>query len=198
MRDLGNNLVISKKCVALEYQIVELSELSGDKATIYSVILGDEGRSLGERGSLGEGGALNEGGTLLDNFVSENVRDYKKEVTFIVNRLKEMGHKTGAREIFFKHGEGKPGDGVCALYDEEGSKLRLYCIRYGSMAIILGGGGPKSHTIRAWEEDEKLTKEARRMIRISKDIMERIKNRDLRWSQDGKQLLGNLTISDNE
>jgi hypothetical protein len=27
------------------------------------------------------------------------------------------------------------------LYDDEERKLRLYCIRYANVAIILGGGG---------------------------------------------------------
>jgi hypothetical protein len=60
----------------------------------------------------------------------------------------------------------------------------------------LGGGGPK--TVRAWQDDNKLTSEAKKMIQVSKDILGRIQSGDLEWSDDGSQLLGNLKISDND
>jgi hypothetical protein len=108
----------------VNYEIVELENLSGSETTIYSVIMGDDSISL------------------FDYFIKENIVAYKNEVSNILNRLETIGKTTGVREIFFKHKEGKPGDGVCALYDDPDSKLRLYCIRYGKAAIILGGGGP--------------------------------------------------------
>lgn len=164
----------------VNYEIVELEEFTGKGATIYSVIMG------------------NGADTLFDGFLRENVVAYKEEVKSIVGRLNQMGTTIGARAQFFKQEEGKPGDGVCALYDEPDSKLRLYCIRYGNVAIILGGGGPKAKKIKAWQEDEKLEKEAKLMIRLSKDILNRIQAGDLEWSKDGRQLLGNLKISDDD
>ncbi|HEV2481615.1 MAG TPA: hypothetical protein VGS79_18220 [Puia sp.] len=164
----------------MNYEIVELDDLSGSKSTIYSVIIEDEEY------------------TLFDSFVEESSVDYPDEVKLIVNRLYQIGHNFGAREQFFKLGEGKLGDGVCAIYDEEDSKLRQYCIRYGSTLIILGGGGPKPPQIRTWQQDGKLKKEAELMIWISKDIMKRIREGEIYWSKDGTKLLGNLKISDNE
>jgi hypothetical protein len=119
-------------------------------------------------------------------------------VKLIINKIQQIGHTTGARANFFKLDEGKPGDGVCALYDDQDSRLRLYCIRYGSVAIILGGGGPKPPGVRTWQQDGQLKTEAERMIQVSKDIIERIEAGDLKWSADGTALLGNLKISDNE
>lgn len=139
-----------------------------------------------------------DGITLFDHFVNENIIHYQNELKFIANRLKVIGNTTGAREKFFKHNEGKPGDGVCALYDDPDSKLRLYCIRYGNIAVILGGGGPKPDNVKAWQDDEKLALEAETIIEVSKDIMQRIHSGDLQWSKDGSKLLGNLTISDND
>jgi putative component of toxin-antitoxin plasmid stabilization module len=162
----------------VNYEIVELEEFTGKGATIYSVIMEDDAT------------------TLFEGFLRENKAKYNEEIKSIVGRLKQMGDVTGARAQFFKLDEGKPGDGVCALYDEPGSKLRLYCIRYGNVAIILGGGGPK--TVKAWQDDSKLSSEVKRMIRVSKDILERIQSGDLEWSDDGSQLLGNLKISDND
>ena len=107
-----------------------------------------------------------DGITLFDHFVNENITDYRKEIRFIANRLQEIGNTTGAREKFFKHNEGKPGDGVCALYDDPDSNLRLYCIRYGNIAVILGGGGPKPDDVKAWQDDEKLTLEAETIIQV--------------------------------
>lgn len=164
----------------MNYEIVELEEFSGNKATIYSIVLnGDEV-------------------TLFDHFVNENIDKYKSELKFIAGRLQVIGNTTGARDKFFKHNEGKPGDGVCALYDEPDSNLRLYCIRYGNVAIILGGGGPKPSEIIAWQQDGKLKSGAEKMIQVSKDIIERLQSGDLEWSKDGSQLIGNLIISDNE
>lgn len=164
----------------MNYEIVELEEFSGRQATIYSVIMEEDDV------------------TLFDQFVNENKTTFRKEIKSIAGRLQEIGHTTGARQKFFKIDEGKPGDGVCALYDDPDSKLRLYCIRYGNVAIILGGGGPKPPGVEAWQDDEKLTLEAETMIQVSKDIMQRLHSGDLEWSKDGSQLLGNLTISDNE
>ena len=84
------------------------------------------------------------------------------------------------------------------MYDDPDSNLRLYCIRYGNIAVILGGGGPKPDDVKAWQDDEKLTLEAETIIQVSQDIMQRIHSGDLQWSKDGSQLLGNLTISDND
>ncbi len=164
----------------MKYEIVELAEFSGRKATIYSVILG------------------NDNVTLLDHFVQENIIGFKDEVDYIITSLRKMSNVTGVREEFFKLNEGRPGDGVCALYDLPGGNLRLYCIRYGNTAIILGGGGPKPPGVRAWQDSAKLKIEAETMIQVSKDIMERLKEGEMRWSYDGSKLLGNLNISENE
>lgn len=87
---------------------------------------------------------------------------------------------------------------VCALYDLPENNLRLYCIRYGNAAIILGGGGPKPSGVRAWQDNAKLKREAETIVQVSKDIMERLKAGRLRWSYDGSKLVGNLNISENE
>jgi hypothetical protein len=162
----------------VNYEIVELEELLGCKATVYSII--KEGDRL----------------TLFDHFIKKHVDKYREEIKFIINRLQQMGKTTGAREQFFKCNEGKPGDGVCALYDEPDKELRLYCIRYGKVAILLGSGGPKKRGTVAWQDDKKLTKEAQLIISISKDIAHRLKEREIYWSANGSKLSGNLNFSD--
>lgn len=164
----------------MKYEIVEMIPFSGRRAKIYSVVLKDDHT------------------TLFDYFLMENLNSYRSEINSIINRLIEIGQRTGVRASFFKQFEGKPGDGVCALFDIPESKLRLYCIRYGNGALIVGGGGPKPRSIRAWQEDRKLSIEVNRMIRVSADILERLCEKDLKWSRDGRTLLGNLNFMDDE
>lgn len=164
----------------MNFEIVKLSDFSGEGATIYSVIL------------------ENDNVTLLDHFIEENENHFPAEVEDIVKRLRAIGETTGARNHFFKENEGVPGDGVCALYDNPDSRLRLYCIRYGSCAIILGGGGSKPKTIKALQEDEKLTKENYLMREVSEKIMGALKEREIRWSADGMELIGDLNFAQDE
>jgi hypothetical protein len=111
----------------------------------------------------------------------------------MVQRLKTIGTKTGAREQFFKLHEGNPGDGVCALFDLPDKNLRLYCIRYNTQIIILGGGGIK--LVRAFQQDSKLTKENYLLRELSKQITERIKEKDIRFSKDGNDFEGDFAFN---
>jgi len=115
------------------------------------------------------------------------------EIDEIYKRLKTIGYRFGARESFFKHFEGKPGDNVCAIYDYPNKNLRLYCIRYGMSVIILGSGGPKPKEIVSWQYDPVLRKEASYVIALAEHIGNRIVMRnDLWWSNDGMHLKGDL------
>jgi hypothetical protein len=96
----------------MKYKLVRLKQISGCQSSIYSMLLMDEQKTLFER------------------FLEENKNTFKSELKSITNRLNTIGHFTGARESFFKLREGKPGDGVCALFDTPNSKLRLYCLFY--------------------------------------------------------------------
>ena len=86
--------------------------------------------------------------------------------------------------------EGKPGDGICAVTDLKG-KLRLYCIRFGNILLILGGGGRK--TTRTYQEDPKLYSEIQLLQKVSEALSKAIKEKDIRIESDGS-LGGNLII----
>lgn len=157
------------------YEIIELGGLSGSECTIYSLV--PKGSEV----------------SLFREFVDQHLTDFPEEIENIEQRLKLMGDVTGVRANFFKEFEGKPGDGVCALYDLPGKHLRLYCIRYGMMAIILGGGGPKGKEVIRWQDDAVLTKEVSRVMAYAEHIGRRLEAReDLRWSGDYKHLEGEL------
>lgn len=164
-----------------DYKLVKLNKLSGDCCSIYSIIeLEDDSK------------------TLLDLFIDENVNSFKSETKELISRLYTIGHKTGARSQYFKEHEGYPGDGVCALYDMEESNLRLYCIRYGTQLVIVGGGGHKSKTTRTLQENEKLKRENYFLREVSAKISERVKKREIWFSEDDLDFMGNLLFGEDD
>lgn len=164
----------------MRYKLIKLHKFSGDKASIYTILQDGEKESF------------------LDKFVKENQISFKDEIIDILKRLISIGHKTGGRESFFKTFEGNPGDGVCAIYDDEQSKLRLYCIRYGTQLVVVGNGGPKEKTIRSFQSDEKLKEENYFLRWLSGEITNRIKDKDITFINDHLDFSGNLVFQDNE
>ena len=164
----------------MNYEIVQLDEFKGKKATIYSVL--PEGEDL----------------TLFDQFVDDYNTEYPDEVLNILELVSEMNYRYGVRENLIKTKEGKPGDGVIALYDNPDKKLRLYGIRMGAAILILGDGGEKNKNIHAWQEDKTLSIAAELMIEISNQISQRIKDKEIIFSEDYNELLGDLNFINND
>ncbi|MFN8310774.1 MAG: hypothetical protein U0T73_12495 [Chitinophagales bacterium] len=169
----------------MDYEIVEMEPYSGSEAKVYSIIPKGEEE------------------TLFEMFVAEHIEFYKNEIKDILKRLMQIGHTTGARETFFKH-EGdkafvsKYGKYVWALYDDEEKKLRLYCIRFANVAIIVGGGGYKDKSVIKWQEDKKLSAEVKKVMAYAACIFKQLENGELYWSRDKAELQGNFKNYDNE
>ena len=158
----------------MEYKLVKINNLSGDEASIYSLRSSESGQ------------------TLFEDFVIENKELHTEEVKAIYSTIKLMGSKFGVRDNFLKLNEGIPGDGVCALYDDESSNLRLYAIKFGKTLIVLGNGGFKPKNIRASQEDEKL-KQANDLMRVlSSRITLKMKDKEIRLSNDYMSFEGEL------
>lgn len=157
-------------------RLTKIPQLSGSQGSVYTIYIDD--------GST----------TSFQDFVTNNRDSFKSEIKDIVSRLKIMGSKTGMREDFFKQYEGNLGDGVCALYDKDKSNLRLYCIRYGSQLIVLGGGGHKPKSIKAFQEDNDLERENYILRELSKLITEKMRDKEIQFSEDGMDFEGDLTI----
>lgn len=164
----------------MKYELVKLGYINGNKASIYAVLYND----------------LNM--TSFDLFIKENKNTFKSELLDINNRLTSIAISTGAREQFFKMNEGNPGDGVCALFDSPGKKLRLYCIRYGSLIVVIGGGGKKD--VGKLQQDKKLTDENYFLRNLSVEITEKIKNGEMWFSANNMEFEGDLKFNyeDNE
>lgn len=158
----------------MKFTLVKQGKLSGARATVYTVKLSD-------------------GTDLFDQFLEENIGGYHEDINDILQRLRTIATKTGAQKNYFKLREGKPGDGVSALYDSPKKHLRLYCVRMGNSVIILGGGGPK--TTRTYQEDPKLNHEANLLKHVSKEITDKMNTKYLRFSDDELELEGELVIT---
>lgn len=164
----------------MKSRLVKLTQFSGNEASVYSVIVNDEEK------------------TLFDEFISENKNLFLNEIKDIVSRLMTIGHIEGARDQYFKLNEGTPGDGVCALYDQPKSNLRLYCIKYGKQLIILGSGGLKPKNLRTFQEDDKLKDENYFLRNLSKEITNKMKSDELKFINGGIDLEGDFEFYDEE
>ena len=162
----------------MKYEVVKLGHLSGNKASIYTIWFEEPNR------------------TSFEIFINENRNVFKSEIKDITSRLITIGKTVGAREQYFKTGEGIPGDGVCALCDTPRKKLRLYCIRYGTLLLIIGGGGPKK--VKKLQQDDKLKDENFFLLKLSAEITERIKNNEIWFSENYMEFEGNLTFNDQD
>jgi hypothetical protein len=162
----------------MKSKLVKFDEFSGNKASIYGVWF-DE---------------LQE--TSFETFISENKNVFLSELKDIISRLKSIGNATGAREQFFKINEGIPGDGVCALYDSPDKKLRLYCIRYGTLIVLVGGGGPKE--VQKLQQNDKLKDENYFLRELSLQITERLKDGEIWFTNDKMDFEGNLEFNDED
>lgn len=147
-------------------ELVEMDDFNCEAGHIYSVAV--DGSEL----------------TLFELFLEENVMEYRSELQEIVHKLNTMSTWTGFSDNYFKLNEGKPGDGVCAIADFKG-KLRLYCIRFGNILLVLGGGGPKSKNIRAYEEDPKLLSENLIIRAVSDAMAKAIREKDITIEEGG-------------
>ncbi|MCY7420898.1 MAG: hypothetical protein LH478_04050 [Chitinophagaceae bacterium] len=154
-------------------KLVRLTNYSGEGCSIYSI--------------------LEDGVPRFQKFLQEITGcGFEKELININGRLISIG-KYGATEGFFKPEEWKDDEKICCLSDIPSSKLRIFCIRFESERIIvLGGGGAKPKDIRAWQEDPKLSREAKFIIMISGILRKKIDQGDI--TEHGTRLNGNLNI----
>lgn len=160
----------------MKLKLVKLDKLSGQKTQIYSIVVDNDDKNL------------------FEHFLAENDEAYHDELLEILTRIKSISNKEGAREHLFKKAEGKLGDGVEALYDESKRKLRLYCIRYGSVLLVLGGGGAKN--VRALQDDPKLKEDNYLLREISKRLSQTMQDGDLKWDGSSNDFTGDFIFED--
>jgi hypothetical protein len=165
------------------FKLVAL-DLSGNKTQIMSVVFFD--------------GENWEADSLYDKFILEYDASYPIEIEDIDIRLESIGQQVGLKYDHFKDFEGAGGDGLIALFDQPGKKLRLYGIAFGKTAIILGGGGPKPKNIRAYQQNKKLTYENDIMRKISKILTKAIQEKRINVTENGLVTTDDFVFSDQE
>ncbi|MDH6313426.1 hypothetical protein M2137_002216 [Parabacteroides sp. PFB2-10] len=159
----------------MRFEIVKLDDVfSGQYTQIYTIKL--------------EG----EEDTVFEQFVSEYYEAFTSEVKYIVSKLKAINTEVSWNKIPFKDKEGKPGDGVAEFFDLPGKRLRLFCISYGKVAVVLGGGGSKNTV--TWQEDLTLSYHAKLLIKISGMITKAMRDGYLSFTDNGFE--GDLIIDD--
>lgn len=163
----------------MNFEIVELEEFSGRRATIYTIL--EMGESL----------------SFFDKFLDSN-QQYEEELKDILETIELIGSKQGVAEFLIKDKEGSPGDGIIALYDNPDKNLRLYAIQFGLGILILGGGGFKPKSISAWQEDELLKDEVNSLKEISRKINQRIIDREITFSENEIELEGDFEFYDEQ
>ena len=157
----------------MNFRLKKNEELSGKRATIYTV-------------------ETENGADLFEQFLLEYRGDNYDDIKNIVMRIRSISQKTGAQENFFKIREGRPGDGVAALFDTPYRHLRLYCIRMGNSVVILGGGGIKK--TRTLQEDPKLREENELLREVAAKVTEKMKQGDIYFTFDEMELAGDLNF----
>jgi hypothetical protein len=159
----------------MKFELKEIYDLSGQRCKIYSVqIEGDEK-------------------TLFEQFLEEVADEFPKETDSIFAKLIAIGRYNGAKDHYFRaKKEGKLGDGVEAISDSPNANLRVYAVKYGNVLLVLGGGGHKPKSIKAFQENPKLTKENYLLRRIASTLYKALLEKDLRWNYQGDNFEGNL------
>lgn len=149
----------------MDIVLEKIPELSGLGASIYSF------REIGSFKSR------------FESFLEDNDA-FSDELKSIVSRLVTIGQRLGADEQFFKLNEGIPGDGVCALYDLPEKHLRLYCIRFGRIILIIGEGGEKPKNVRSLQENDTFKKENYLLRKLSATLSKMIREKDIVFNDD--------------
>lgn len=148
----------------MNFEIIEMKNLTGAKARVYSVILDGEEN------------------TLLEQFFNENI-EYKDDLKKVLYKIQTMAQNTGCRKSYFKEGEDAWADGMIALQGT--GRLRLYGIYFHDAVILFGSGGYKPPQIAAYEDYQPLNVKAQQMRAIVKEINRMIAEKELKIHEDG-------------
>ncbi len=98
---------------------IEEIPLAGDRCQIYAVKF--------------KGETENE----FEKFLKKYNQPHPEIIDDIVKRIQKMKERSGCPDIFFKMEVSTIYNPICRL--KETNQLRLYCIRFGNVALILGG-----------------------------------------------------------
>lgn len=100
-------------------------------------------------------------------FVDKFYSNYSKIIDDVDDRIERMATRTGIRDGFFKD------EGPNSVFKfQETDELRIYCLKYGSISIILGGGDTKENNVRTYQDKEELFFEVKLLRAIDQCLLE--------------------------
>lgn len=140
------------------FKIVEI-EL-GPRASIYTISIDGKEKTELELFLSNVGQEINE----IEDSKERN--KLKEALDFIVNRLKNTIPQKGCLDYYFEY-DGKSTDVVEKIKQ---SLLRLYCLRFGKLLIIVGNGGIKPENIRTTQGKKDLDKAVKNLQYINDKI----------------------------
>jgi len=153
----------------VKFSIIPLK--SGNKAKIYTIQFEDQSISEYYR------------------FVDDHKSEYPEIVNELDVRLTYMVRNYGIPDHFFKRESPKPYN---VFRIENTEDLRIYCIKFSNVAIVLGNGGIKLPDTIKLNENPDLQKIRNLLMGIEDLITDRIKTGDVIIND--KELKGNLTF----
>ena len=144
--------------------IIDELKIPGEKCQIFTIHY--EGEELSE----------------FDKFLTDHEKKYPKNIEDIVVRISKMKLRNGCPDVYFKD-VSTPFDAICRL--QKTGNLRLYCIRFGNVALIIGGGGIKEKSKRTYQEVEELNEVVENLKIIYGKIEKKIKNKKIFIDDNG-------------
>lgn len=152
--------------------LIEEITFAGNRCQIFSVKF--EGESENE----------------FDKFLKKYDKTHPKIIEDITLRIRAMKQRNGCLDIYFNMEVSSIYNSICRL--KRTKQLRLYCIKYGKVALILGGGGIKSNNKRTYQEVPELNEAVGKLEYIYEKIDEKLKEKEIRITDEGIE--GNLLI----
>ncbi len=144
----------------------------------------------------GDGGTLyslrfdGEKETELAKFLQSQLLREEKGFNEIVQRLSSMTDRLGFREQFFEMNEGLLTDSIAALKQR---RIRLYCLRWSSILVIVGTGGIK--TAQTYQKDIALKNIVPELQELDKLILRRQRSGEIEIDHDTGEMSGNLIFT---
>ena len=153
----------------LEFEIVEfIPHKPDDKSSFYAIKLLDKPFSEAEE------------------FFEKYIDVENGKIDIIYSNIERMT-KRGIFEGFFNDKESKIEDNISCIRVGD---IRLYCLRYGKVAVVLGGGDYKH--VRSYQDSDELYDHVKLLQKACKQIDKRIEDKEIKITNNSIE--GNLNF----
>lgn len=119
-----------------------------------------------------------------DKFLIKYSTKKTKQISEITRKIDLMINKRGCLETLLSKEYNN-------IYKFSEGNLRLYCLLFGKVAIVLGGGGIKN--VRATQQSIELSSYVKMLDTVDKEITKKIKSSDVKITDN--RIVGNLNFN---